>query len=169
MTPSFGVMIRGGRPACTPVSGPHSGLKGGGGGGFTTPARRNSACKSEDQNSHTCSSVRPGTGRQARSPVSASMRMVRNTHDERVGERPGIYHVSVVSPHRETSRSPVAVHTVSRVMFKPSCWAGTRSLNGPVSEASAYAMSANKGAATSPPTSSGFGVLSKFPTQTTST
>lgn len=107
-------------PGCTPVSGPHSGLKGGGG-GFTTPARRNSACKSEGQNSHTRSSVRPGIGRQARSPVSASMRMVRNTPDDRVGERPGIYHVSVVSPHRETSRSPVAVHTVSRVMFRPSC------------------------------------------------
>ena len=114
----LGEIMRGGVPetdAC-PQPGPK-----GGGTGLTTPARRNCALRSEGQNSHTTSSVRPGTASQARRPVSLSMRMVRNTPEERVGERPGMYQVSVVSAQRDVSMSPVAVHTFSLVMLSPSC------------------------------------------------
>src|SRR5262245_20589357 len=122
---------------------------------------------SDDQNSYTSNLVPAGYGGQIGRPVMPSIATARCSWLTRIGDLPGMYHVSTVRGHAVFGRSPLCAQTETLVTPGGSGAAGTDSPGLAMSSASA--MRKNSGAAASTPTNAGFPCPSKLPIQTINT
>ena len=77
------------------------------------PASRNSFSMSDDQNSNTSNRVAAAYGGQPGRPVCVSIATARCSWLTRIGDLPGMYHVSTVRGQSAFGRSPLRLHTAT--------------------------------------------------------
>ena len=117
------------------------------------PASRNSFSMSDDQNSNTSKRVPGAYGGQTGRRVVGSSATARCSWLTRIGDLPGMYHVSMVCGQNAFGKSPLAAQTATRA----TPGGGTGGDTGAAGRArlSASAMRKNSGAAASTPTNAG--------------
>ena len=79
------------------------------------PACRNSFSMSDDQNSNTSKRVPAAYGGQPGRPVNGSIATARCSWLTRIGDLPGMYHVSTVCGQSTLGRSPLSAQTATRL------------------------------------------------------
>src|SRR5262245_25300419 len=121
---------------------------------------------SEDQNSKTSNRVPAGYGGQIGRAVTGSSATARCSWLTRIGDLPGMYHVSIVRGQSTLGNSPLSTQTATRL----TPGGGDIGAAGSSGRArlTASAIRKNSGAAASTPTNAGLLRPRKSPIQTTS-